>query len=180
LPRWNFRRQGADSRAMRRLAFGVVLLGGCFEDAPPEMDECDFTCADGRCAVLVDGVLDCSPDVGESSSSEGGSSSTGEPVEPYGPCESNDDCPIIEGPGNVTDKTECYQGTCAYWCGEDPTFCPLYGGSAVNTVSTCRDGWCSLLLEPCATGPQCRCPDGMEPGYPDNNPHQACVWEPVS
>lgn len=160
---------------MRRVVALCLLLGGCFEDAPPVDD-------------VGDGAMDESSS--EAGDSEGSSSSGGEPVDPldaYGPCEVDTDCPLVPGDeGEVGESPRCVAGTCAIRCAQAPFsdgVCPGYyefRGTPPDTfypIVCGDDGYCTITRDPHNPGPGA-CPDGMGEGDIETVPDIACMWLP--
>lgn len=164
---------------MRRLAIVSLLTApACFTEAPG-LDEAQ----EGSSSESDSGGLE---------ESEGGSSSSGEPVDPldaYGPCEVDADCPLIPGDeGEVGESPRCVEGTCAIRCAQaahSNQVCPGYdtyksppGTQYPSYPILCgSDGYCTIVdsLDLNDPGP---CPDGMLNDGHETIPELACMWEP--
>lgn len=156
---------------MRRLLLGTSLLTACFEEAPPP---------DGDEGIVASMDDDSSSGEGDESSSSGGIE-----VEPYGPCETNEDCPIVPGDrGDVSGEARCFEGTCGYECslGGDAV-CPGYFEYGRPDVllwpyhCSTTTGWCAVYLDPDTLA---NCPVGMELGCTTTTGATPahCAWEP--
>jgi hypothetical protein len=159
---------------MRRYALLLLLLPGCLTDAPP-----------------VDDVVaeeDSSSDGGESEGGEESSSSGDVPADPldaYGPCDVDADCPLIPGDkGELGESPRCVLGTCAIRCAQaahPDQACPgwydlqgEFNSSTVYTLGCNDDGYCTIFRD--YVYPYSGCPDGMISGDTQTVPDLSCVW----
>jgi hypothetical protein len=160
---------------MRRLLLVLAIVPGCFADAPPVDDEDDGIAAEDDAADGDDG----SSDDGEASSSAG---EPADPLDAYGPCEIDSDCPLIPGDkGDIGENPRCVQGTCTIRCAQasfSSGVCPGYYDFQVDTfypILCNDDGYCTIVRDPYDPGPG-TCPEGMVNGETQTVPDLACVW----
>jgi hypothetical protein len=163
---------------MRWLALVSLLTApACFTEAPG-LDEAESSSSE-------------SSGSGGLEESEGGSSSSGGPVDPldaYGPCETDADCPLIPGDdGEYGESPRCVQGTCSIRCadasGGGDMACPGYTLREPVTPQSpraiiCQDGYCTIQFDPFGEVNSLACPDGMGVSDTMTVPDLDCVWEP--
>lgn len=161
---------------MRSAVLVAALCCGCFQEAPPVDD------------VVADD--DSSSDGGESEDGEESSSSGDAPADPldaYGPCEVDTDCPLIPGDdGEVGESPRCVQGTCAIRCAQaahpssvcpgNLMFAPLNEPGAITPILCGSGGYCTVVIDPYAESGT-HCPDGMFNDGSETIPELACMWQ---
>jgi hypothetical protein len=134
------------------LTLFLVLAPSCGNDDDDTDDGGDGTSADGG----GDDGSGTGGDDGSDGSGSGGDGGDGGTDDPYGPCETEADCPI-EGsrcPGS--------SGACSPPC-TDVSECPEVPGFEVTCVGETCSITCSVS-EPCPTGMQCLA--GVTCGWP--------------
>lgn len=162
---------------MRALLAILMLVPGCFDEAPP-VDDDEGIAAD-----------DDASDESSSDDASESSSSGGEPLswrDAYGPCDVDAECPLIPGDdGEYGESPRCVQGTCTIRCadasGGGDMACPGYTLREPATPQSpraiiCQDGYCTIQFDP--FGPGSACPEGMSPSDTVTVPDLDCVWEP--